>query len=153
MSFDPARLRRTDLLVAIGAVALFVFLFFLPWYGVGPFTIDGWHGHTILRWFMLATIALAASYVVLQATQRTPAMPAAIGAVLVIVAFITVWPVAWRVIIDEPGPNGLVSVKPGAWLGLAACVWLVYAGYRALRDERIPRAKPVEPIHRPLASS
>ncbi len=40
MSFDISRLRRSDQIVGISAIALFVFLFFFKWYGGSAELVD-----------------------------------------------------------------------------------------------------------------
>ncbi len=136
MRFDLRRLRRGEQLAGLGALLLFVFLFFFKWYGVNGFgSVDGWHGHSVLRWLMLLTILSAATLVVLTATQRIVALPVTSAVVTTAIAALTTVLVAYRVVINEPGPNAFVSVKAGAWLGLLACALIFYAGYLSMRDE------------------
>jgi hypothetical protein len=42
---------------------------------------------------------------------------------------------AYRVVINEPGPNQYIDVKIGAWLGLLSSALIAYGGYRSMRDE------------------
>jgi hypothetical protein len=149
MEFDLSRLRRGERIAAIGGILLFVFLFFFDWYGAHlppgaqnaanalgiDTTINGWHGHTVLRWLMLATIVAALGLAFLTAAQRTPALPVTAATLLTALAALTTVLVAYRVIINEPGPNNLVDVKVGAWLGLVSLALITYGGYLAMRDE------------------
>jgi hypothetical protein len=70
MSFDIARLRRSDRIIGVGAVLFFIFLFFFKWYGFssnaqsiggvnvgGDFSFNGWHTFTNSRWIWLGLIA------------------------------------------------------------------------------------------------
>jgi hypothetical protein len=143
MTLHLERLRRAEWLVGIGAIVLLLSLFLLDWYGAGisfgrlsiGVSVDGWHGHTILRWFMLVTIALALATWLASALADTDALPLTLCVVLFDVAFVTAIALAWRVVVNEPGPNDLVSVKAGAWVGLAACVAVAVGAYLMMRDE------------------
>jgi hypothetical protein len=152
VNFDTAKLRTGEIVAAVGAILLFVFMFFFKWYGIslpggagavakslgvdlGAVGVNGWHGHTVLRWLMLLTIIAALGLAFITATQRTVALPVT-GAVLTtaIAGFTTVL-LAYRVIINEPGPNDLIAVKPGAWLGLIAAAVVTYGGYLSMKEE------------------
>lgn len=152
MTFDTTRLRKGEIVAAVGAILLFVFLFFFKWYGVGlpdganqvakalgidlgSASVNGWHGHTVLRWLMLLTIILALGLAFLTATQRTAALPVTGAVLLTAVAGLTTLLIAYRVIINEPGPNDVIDVKIGAWLGLLSLGVITYGGYLAMRDE------------------
>jgi hypothetical protein len=146
MTFDPGRLRRGEWLAGAGGLLLFLALFFFKWYGasasLGGLTFsdsaNGWHSHTALRWFVLLTILAALALVVVTATQQTPAMPSTIAPVTTAIAFLTTLLLAYRVVIDEPGPNGLVEVRVGAWIGLLAAALVTYGGFLSMRTEGGP---------------
>jgi len=67
MSSTWSRLRPGEIIAAVGAVALAVCIFLLPWYGLSgriaralsglgaATSVDGWNSLTINRWLMLAT--------------------------------------------------------------------------------------------------
>jgi hypothetical protein len=147
MEFDLGRLRRGEQLAGVGAILLFVFFFFFKWYGVGgdigrlaraagiDVSSNGWEGHSVLRWLVLLTIVSALALVFLQATQRTVALPVTLAVVTTALAGLTTVLLAYRVVIDEPGPNAYVDVKLGAWLGLLSTALIFYAGYLSMRDE------------------
>lgn len=136
MTFDFGRLRRGEQIVGGGALLLFVSLFFLDWYGVADIvSVNGWHGHTVLRWLMLLTIAVAIALVVATATQSTPALPVAIAPVLTAIALLTTVLLAYRVLLNEPGPNEFVGVQFGAYAGLIASAIVTYGGYATMRAE------------------
>jgi hypothetical protein len=84
---------------------------------------------------MLVTIALALATWLASALADTDALPLTLCVVLFDVAFVTAIALAWRVVVNEPGPNDLVSVKAGAWVGLAACVAVAVGAYLMMRDE------------------
>lgn len=147
MTFDASRLRKGEIIAAAGAVLLFVFMFFFKWYGVGgalgdfaqaagvDASVNGWDGHTVLRWLMLLTIVAALTLAFLTATQRTVALPVTMAVIVSALAALLTVLLAYRVVINEPGPNDLVDVKIGAWLGLLASATILYGGYLSMRDE------------------
>jgi len=144
MSFDPTRLRRGEWLAGAGGLLLLVSLFLFKWYGVSValgngwslgLSANGWHAHSILRWLMLLTIVAAVALWALTATQPTDAIPLSAAVVATVIAGVTTLCLAWRVIVDEPGPNDVVGVKLGAWIGLAAAALVVVGAWLSMRDE------------------
>jgi hypothetical protein len=150
--FDTSRLRRGELVAAVGAILLFVFLFFFKWYGVafpdgvsqqaealgidlGGASVDGWTGHSVLRWLMLLTIVAALALAFLTATQRTVALPVTMAVIVTALAALLTLLLAYRVLLNEPGPNDVIEVKIGAWLGLISSAVIAYGGYLSMRDE------------------
>ncbi|HEY2141620.1 MAG TPA: hypothetical protein VGG98_06135 [Solirubrobacteraceae bacterium] len=153
MSFDFTRLRRADQIIAGGAIALFIFLFFFKWYGVSVSSpiggvnlgssLTGWHSLTDSRWIWLLTILLALGAVVLVASQRVVHSPVA-PSVSVIVAglgALSVLLILYR-IIHHPsasanfrGVHASYGIKIGIWLGLIAAAAITYGGYLAMQAE------------------
>jgi hypothetical protein len=155
MSFDISRLRRADQIVAGGAIAFFIFLFFFKWYGGSASTpiggvslgssLNGWHSFTNSRWLWLLTIIVALGSVVLVAGQRKleiPAQPSVIVAGLGALSSIFI---VYR-IIHHPsgGASGGVGIthfsysygiKIGIWLGLISALAITYGGYLQMRAE------------------
>ncbi|ADB52005.1 hypothetical protein [Conexibacter woesei] len=156
MGFDLSRLRRGEWVAAGGALVLFVTLFFFKWYGAGvsfegfsfEASANGWHTHSILRWFMLLTIVAVLALVVTTATQATTALPVTAAVLATAIALLTTVLLAYRVLIDEPGPNEFISVKFGAYLGLVASAVIVYGGYLSMRDESTGTPAPEVPARR-----
>lgn len=153
MSFDPTRLRRGEWIAFGGAVVLAVSLFLFKWYGVdiaigGGYdfvaSANGWHFHEILRWFMLLTIVGGAGLLLLTATQPTDAVPLGWAVATVVTAGLTTICLAWRVLVNEPGPNNLVEVRFGAYVGLVAAALVIVGAWLSLRDE--DRAAPLPDI-------
>src|SRR6478609_1084002 len=105
MSFDVDRLRAPEWLVGVGAMLLLVSLFLLDWYSVGPFHFDGWHSHSVLRWFVLIVVAGGVALFVTTLVNETPAIPAAIAPPLTFFSLLTTVLLAYRVLLNEPGPN------------------------------------------------
>jgi hypothetical protein len=147
VAFDTSRLRPGEIVAAAGGILLFVFMFFFKWYGVGgqvgdlakSFGVDvsfnGWHGHSVLRWLMLLTILAALALAFLTATQRTVALPVTTAVIVTALAALLTVLLAYRVVINEPGPNQFIDVKIGAWLGLLSSALITYGGYRSMREE------------------
>ncbi|MBB4663715.1 hypothetical protein [Conexibacter arvalis] len=159
MSFDPTRLRRGEWIAGAGGVLLLVSLFLFDWYGASAdlgngfsFSVgaNGWETHSILRWLMLLTIVAGVALWLLTATQPTDAIPLSAAVVTVVVAGITTLCLAWRVLVNEPGPNALIEVKAGAWIGLVAAALVVVGAWLSMRDEDRRGPLPDVPV-RPLA--
>lgn len=160
MSFDLGRLRRGEWLAGAGGVVLLVSLFLFKWYGMRiglsaiydnetiHVTATGWDAHTVLRWLMLLTGLAGIALWALTATQATDAVPLGTAVATVVVAGLTTLLLAWRVLVDEPGPNDLVSVKFGAYLGLVAAALVVVGAWLSLRDEDRDAPLPEIPVRR-----
>jgi hypothetical protein len=150
MDFDISRLRRAEQIIAGGAVAFFIFLFFFHWYGISSnvssiagvnlnISRNGWDTFTNSRWVWLITIIVALAYVLLVATQRKfelPVPPALIVAVLGADSTILI---LYR-IIHHPtasasfgGFHASAGIKIGIWLGLIASAAITYGGYLAMQ--------------------
>jgi hypothetical protein len=152
VTFEASRLRAGEIVAAVGAILLFVFMFFFKWYGIGlpdgqqrladaigfdtsGLSVDGWHGHSVLRWLMLLTIIAALALAFLTATQRTVALPVTMAVIVTALAALLTVLLAYRVIINEPGPNQYIDVKIGSWLGLLSSAMIAYGGYLSMREE------------------
>ena len=151
MEFDPSRLRRGEWLAGVGAVLLLVFMFALPWYGLGgaaaatrgSTTLNAWHSLTTLRWLMLVAIVAALSLFFLQATRPAPALPVSASVIATPLAGLTALALIYRVLINNPGDNGLLHPRIGAVLGLVAAWVMAFGAFRSLREEGLsPRDAP-----------
>lgn len=157
MSFDPTRLRRGEWIAGAGGLLLLVSLFVFDWYGASAdlgngfsFSVgaNGWATHSVLRWFMLLTIAAGIALWVLTAIERTDAIPLSVAVIAVVVALITTFCLAWRVLINEPGPNEFIAVKFGAWIGLLSSAAVLAGAWLSLRDEDRDASLPDIPVRR-----
>src|SRR5881398_2791480 len=122
MGLDLRLVRGGLRIAAIGAVLLFVFLFFFDWYAVGgaigalasrlgvKASVNGWHGHSDLRWLMLLTIIAVLVLAFMAASRRKVTLAVPPSAILTALAGLTTLLVAYRVIINEPGPNKYIDV-------------------------------------------
>jgi hypothetical protein len=150
MRFEPARLRRGERVAGVGALALLICMFLLPWYGASAqlpigsravtvsVTVDAWHGLTTLRWLMLILVLSALMMVIAQGALRAPAVPVTLGVIVLPLAILTALCVIDRVLFSLPGPSNVVSAQVGAYLGLLSTLAVVYGSFRSLREESRP---------------
>ncbi len=144
--FEPRRLRLGEVIAGGSAVLLLIFMFVLKWYAVSaslsptlvnlgrPASWTGWSGLNHLRWFLLLTILAALALAFFQASQRAPAIPVTLSVVVTVLGALSVLALIYRVLINPPSGSG-VGQRPGAYLGLAAAIGIVYGGYRSMRAE------------------
>ena len=148
--FDTERLRFNEWLLGAAALVLLVSLFALPWFGVRselaqaasqiggiPATYSGWNSFTVGQYVILLTaiVGLAAWY--FQASRRAPALPVALTAMSNPLGLISTLLIFHRVVIDKPGQQALISLRPGALIGLFSAVTLTVAAWRSLRQDGI----------------
>jgi hypothetical protein len=163
MSLEVLRLRLGDRIVALAALALFVFLFFFHWYGgtieglpagshISGATISssGWDVFTSSRWVWLATIVVALGAVLARSAAYRLEGPVQLGAVVFGLGVLSSVLILYR-IIHHPGVSasghGLhiqYGIKFGIWLGFAAALAIAAGGYLQLLAEAKERRGPVE---------
>jgi prepilin signal peptidase PulO-like enzyme (type II secretory pathway) len=135
MDFDPARVRRGEVLAAAAAVLLLVFLFAGKWYGGHRgASRTGWEALTDLRWLLVVTTVAAFVLVLAQMTRRAPAVPVTLSLLVTLLGLITVLALIYRVLINAPAGE-----QAGAYLGLLSAIALAYGGYLSIRQEGIAR--------------
>jgi hypothetical protein len=128
------RLRAPELIAGAGGVALLVALS-TDWYSGAT----AWQAFSVLD-VVLALLALAPlALVALQATRQSPSLPVAFSVLTTVAGALATLLILYR-ILNQPGPNDLVEVEPGAWLGLAAAAAMAAGGWRSVRVEAIPGA-------------
>ena len=162
----PPRLRRGELISALGALVLLPAMFVLKWFGleVAPAPMaersaigaaeNAWNGLTDLRWLMLVTIGAAIGSVVLHASQRSHGSKTDTSGVIAFLGTLTAALLVYRVLIDLPSPNHVVDQKIGAYLGLLAAVTIALGGYEAMGEERVRmRFRPTKPRTRNRVAS
>ena len=143
---DVRRLRSGELVTAFGAAALFATMF-LDWFGGRT----AWGTMTIGRVLLVLTIALATTLVVLTLRRHAVSMAMSTATITIGVGALTLMLLAYRVLIDEPGRNGLVSIDAGAYLGLALLVVLLAGVWRTIADERTDSGASLRQTERVLA--
>jgi hypothetical protein len=151
VDFDPARLRRGEWIAGASAVLTLVFLFALPWFGLGSVrspavtslgsstSINGWHGLTHVRWLVLITVLCALAMTYFQASRRAAALAVSMSVIATVLGILSVLALLYRVVINVPGRDDLLEPKAGAYLGLASALGIAYGAYASLRTEGIAR--------------
>jgi uncharacterized membrane protein len=130
---DLRRLRPGDWLVTAAAIVLVVALF-LPWYALpSGQRATAWEAFSVVDVILLACAAVSLLAVVLQATQRSPALPVVADVAAVWTALVAVVLIVIKVA-DRPGRY--TETCYGIWVALAAAVALLGAAWWAMRDER-----------------
>jgi len=144
-----SRLRPGELLAAAGGVVLLGSLV-MDWYalagrrapggGEGTIGRNAWQSLTVLD-LLLAVLAVAAiALVALNAVRRSPSLPVAAEVLTTALAVPATVFLVYR-LIDHPGPNGafgpeeVVGVEPGAYVGLVATLAVLAGAFFAMRDE------------------
>ena len=157
---DLRRLRAEEWSAGACGAALFVALF-LDWFRAGSVHRSGWEAFGALD-VVLAVVALGSlALAVVTAAHRAPAVPLAIGGLLVLIGVTaSVWLVV-RVAAPPdlvpahgPRPTGYrptLERATGLWIGLAACVGCTLSALVSIRDDRFPRAV-IEAAHVDVAT-
>ena len=146
-----SRLRAGEWTAAVGAAALLVTLF-LPWFDVklpgpagdlvNPLLADegGTSGWNALGWLVialaLAAIGCAAWLAIANGAPRPVAQQVAASVLTATAGTLAFVVLALRALVFQPGPNELVGLRYGAWLGLLAALVLAVGGWWATKDER-----------------
>ncbi|HEY1509243.1 MAG TPA: hypothetical protein VGF93_09600 [Solirubrobacteraceae bacterium] len=157
MGFQWSRVRLGEMIAAFAGVLLLVSMFVLPWYGykgqLAPLaaklgvstTHDAWTSLSTARWLLLITIVASLALLYLQATRSSPALPAAFSLFVTLLGGLSALVLIYRVLIDVPGPNDVVTRDVGGFVGLVCSIAIAYGGYRSLREEGIaPQDAPSE---------
>jgi hypothetical protein len=142
---DVRRLRGGEVLAGGSAVALAVVMF------EGWFSGESaWETMAIARVVLVALVLCAFALVVLT-VSRTVAMATSTATVTIAVGVIALLLVVYRVVVNEPGTNAVVSVDLGAYLGLALVAGVIAGAFLALKDERTHAEASLRQTERVLA--
>jgi hypothetical protein len=142
MQLKPPRVG--EILAGAFGVLLLVSLF-LPWYRdeapaclrepcpAAP-TRSAWEAFAVLDLVLLAVALAGVGLLVVEVTQRTPAIPVAWSAIAALLALVAVGLVLWRSL-SPPGGSGVEPVF--SLLGLAASAGLAGGCFASMRDEGV----------------
>jgi cytochrome bd-type quinol oxidase subunit 2 len=133
-------LRPGEILAAAAGVALLAVMF-LEWYAADGEAVSAWEAFSVTDVVLALVALLAIALAALNVSGRGPAVPVAVAVVTVTLTFVALLLLLYR-ILNQPGPNDLVEVRAGAWLGLAALAALFAGAWWSIGDSR-PR--PVDP--------
>src|SRR5687768_11410108 len=130
---DLRRLRAGEWIAALSGAVLLVSLF-LPWYGAGAEDASGWEALAVLDVALALVAGFGVGLLVITASQRVPAVPIALSAMVTLVGLVGLVLVLIR-LADLPG--GFDGRELGVWLGLLGAIGIVAGGAVAMRDERL----------------
>jgi hypothetical protein len=152
MNFDVSRLRRSDQIIGISAIAFFIILFFFKWYGVsssgaplGGFNVNvsdsGWQAFHDARLVWLLTILVALAVVAIASGALNFKSPVQPGVLVAGLGALSTLLILYR-IVHHPTASASygsfhvsVGIKIGIWFGLIAAAALTYGGYLGMQDE------------------
>jgi hypothetical protein len=167
------RLRPADVLAGIGGAVLLGSLW-LKWYGLdaralirggdskrGALNVldtfstpdlSAWQAFSAIDILLAVAALLAIGVPISSALARSPAKPVAFALLASVAGFVAVLLVLFR-IVDQPGSNALITVKSGAWIGMAGAVLALVGSSLALADDSTPGATPPQVPRRRVPST
>jgi len=147
---DLSKLRRGELIAAVGGIVLLITLFFFDWYAVdvnirtpfgdvgGGAEFGAWDGQgftgTIADLVILAAAIAALGLAFVTATSRTVALPVAASALTAGLGIGAVVMVLLRMVF-QPGQNEFIELRFGIWLALISSAVIAYGGWEAMKEE------------------
>jgi hypothetical protein len=134
---DLRRLRAGEWIAGASGATLVVALF-LPWYGAKgtSATVSAWDAFAVNDVILLLVALFAVGLWAAAATQRTTAVPNALSSLTGLLAILATILVVVRLAV--PPGDGDVTREVGAWLGLGACLGILFGAFRAMANERTP---------------
>ena len=139
------RLRAGELLALLGAVCVIVALF-EPSYQSPAGNLDAWETFGGAVALILAATCAALALVLSALTERSPALPVALGVWCVLLGVIAVIAALVRVL---ERPDHATALCAGVWLALAGSAAILAGAWLSLRDERPSLYRPARPTPRP----
>ena len=139
------RLRVGELLALAGAVCVIVSLF-LPWYQNSVGKLSAWETFGPAVALLIAAAAAALALFVSALTERSPALPVAIGVWSTLLALAAVIAAVVRVL---ERPQDATRLCAGTWVALAGALAMLVGSWQAMRDERTSLYRPPSPPRRP----
>jgi hypothetical protein len=140
---DTTKLRLGEVVAGVSAVLLFVVMFF-HWYGIKGVVFgrtvelggaSAWQVYSYTDLLLLILIILALGMVLLSASQRSTALPISMNVVVTGFGGIMTLIVLYRVVINQPGPNDLITVKFWGYVGLLLTAGVAAGAFMAMREE------------------
>lgn len=147
MDFNRLRLGE---LVAGAAGVLLLIVMFLSWYGFAGLggglgralvespgfdvTRNAWEMFSFIDLLLFVTAVAAIGAAAITGTQRSVALPVAASVIVTALGVLTTLLVLYRVL-NEPGPDEIIDVMLGAYLGVIACAAIALGGFMSMRDE------------------
>ncbi|MDX6655322.1 MAG: hypothetical protein QOH62_115 [Solirubrobacteraceae bacterium] len=140
---DVNRLRTGEKIAGAAAVLLFLDLF-LSWYSVDlggalgaaasragvDTSVSGWQAFSWVDLLLMLTVLAALAMVFVRGTGRSVDLPASLPLIAAGLGGFATVVVVYR-ILNQPGPNDLISVEYGAYLGLVLVAALTYGAVQA----------------------
>ena len=142
---DFSKLRTGELIAGACGVLLLIVMFF-SWYGIGgaagsilsaadvDTTVNAWKAFDFIDLLLFVTAIVAIGAAVLAASGRSVALPVAASVVVTVLGIAVALLVLYR-IVNQPGPNDVVDVKFGAYLGFLVCLGIAVGGFLSMADE------------------
>jgi hypothetical protein len=132
---DLRRLRHGEWIAGVSGAVVLVALF-LDWYSApGGATANAWESFTVTDVLLAAAGLIGIALAVGAATQRSPAVPQATGALAVPVALVA----AVSVVIQALSlPEGADAREVGLYLGIAATLGVLVGAWRSIGDQSFP---------------
>ena len=144
---DTKRLRVGDWLTGAAGAAVLASLW-LDWFQVDV-GVSAWDAFAVTDVVLALAGILGIGMLVLAATNDSPAKPVAAGVLTLAFSAIGVLLVLYRVALNEPGPNAVVGIEKGGYVGALLAIGLFAAALDAVRDESSPHQAPIVPEQLP----
>ena len=130
---DLRRLRPAEWILAVAAPLLLVVLF-LPWYQEATGRrATAWEAFTVVDVLLALAAVVCLLEVLLQATQRSPALPVVAGAAATWAGIVALVLVVIKLV--DP-PSRYAETCYGIWIALVAATALLGGGWWAIRDDK-----------------
>jgi carbon starvation protein CstA len=143
---------RAGELVAGGAGVVLLAAMFLSWYSIRgrDDSLTAWSAFSVVDILLAVVALLGIALAVSEVVGRGPSLPVALAVITTTLALAGTLLLAYR-IVNQPGPNDLISVEAGAYVGLLASLGVFLGAWLSLSDERPRPADPLppEPQRRP----